>query len=158
MARLQNPESQARYASYMVKFVCYALRFVADAEARMIAQESSDEVSDEDEDEGEANTDSGDDNEERFSDSDDDQPANHQGSSREEKDLMKDARELFRWTRRQKELVVALWEMLDSDTNDDNAHREAQLEVLLDMLAAFFFTESATINPDCEIDLVRLPD
>ena len=106
MARLQNPESQARYASYIVKFVCYALRFVADAEARMIAHESSGEVSDEDE--GEGDTDSGDDNEDGFSDSDDDQPANHQGSSREERDLMKDARELFRWTSRQKELVVAL--------------------------------------------------
>jgi hypothetical protein len=34
MARLQNPESQACYANYMIKFVCYALRFVADAEAR----------------------------------------------------------------------------------------------------------------------------
>ena len=30
--------------------------------------------------------------------------------------------------------------MLKSDTNDDTAQREAQLEVLLDMLAAFFFT------------------
>jgi hypothetical protein len=29
----------------MAKFVCYALRFVPDAEARMISQESSSEVS-----------------------------------------------------------------------------------------------------------------
>ena len=41
MARLQNPESQARYARYMVKFVCYVLRFVADAEAKLDAQDSS---------------------------------------------------------------------------------------------------------------------
>jgi hypothetical protein len=40
MARLQNPESQARYANYMVKFVCYTLRFAADAKTRMIALES----------------------------------------------------------------------------------------------------------------------
>jgi hypothetical protein len=48
MARLQNPESQACYAGYMVKFVCYTLRIVADAEARMIAQESSDKNEDND--------------------------------------------------------------------------------------------------------------
>ena len=43
MARLQNPESQARYARYMVKFVCYVLRFMAeaDAEARLDAQGGS---------------------------------------------------------------------------------------------------------------------
>jgi hypothetical protein len=128
MARLQNPESQARYASYMVKFVCYALRFVADAEARMIAQESSGEVSDDDEDEDD--TGSGDDDEADVSDSDDNRPANNQGSSRKEKNMMKDALELFRWTSRQKELVVALWEMLDSAA-DDNAQPKARLEVLL---------------------------
>jgi hypothetical protein len=33
---------------------------------------------------------------------------------------MKDARELFRWTSRQKELVVALWDMLEGDA-DNNA-------------------------------------
>ena len=121
MARLQNPESQARYASYMVKFVCYALRFVADAEARLIAQKRSGEVSDEDEGED----DSGDADEDDFLDSDDDQPANHQGSSQEEKDLMKDARELFCWTSRQGELVIALWQMLDKDADDDNAQRDA---------------------------------
>jgi hypothetical protein len=32
--------------------------------------------------------------------------------------------------------------MLDSDTNDDNAQREAQLKVLLDLLASFFFTST----------------
>ena len=57
IARLQNPESQARYARYMVKFVCYVLRFMAeaDAEARLDAQggssssSSSGEGTDEDE-------------------------------------------------------------------------------------------------------------
>jgi superfamily II DNA helicase RecQ len=140
MARLQNPESQARYAGYMVKFVCYALRVVADAEARMIAQDSSGEVSNEDEDEDDPG--SGDDYEDDSSDSDDNRSANHQGSSRKEKDLMKDARELFRWTSRQKDLGVALWGMLDSHANNDNAQLEAQLEVLLNMLASFFFTST----------------
>jgi hypothetical protein len=52
---------------------------------------------------------------------------------------MNDARELFRWTSRQKELVVVLWEMLDGDA-DDNAQCEAQLEVRLDMITSFFFS------------------
>ena len=90
----------------------------------MIAQESSSEVSDEDKDEG----DSGDEDEDEddILGSDNNRPAtHHQGSSRKEKDLMKDAREIFRWTSRQKELVEALWQMLDSDANNDNAQREA---------------------------------
>jgi hypothetical protein len=139
MARLQNPESQARYASYMVKCVCYALRLAADAEARMIAQESSCEVSDKDEDNTRSrdNSDNKDDN--NVSDGNDNRPANHQGSSQKKKHLIKNAQELFHWTSRQKELVVALWEMLDSDAND-NAQRKAQLEVLLNMLVLFVFT------------------
>ena len=56
----------------MVKFVCYALRFVADAEARMIAQESSDE------DEHEDDTGSRDNDEDDISESDDNRPATHQ--------------------------------------------------------------------------------
>ncbi|KAL5374997.1 hypothetical protein PMIN06_011930 [Paraphaeosphaeria minitans] len=32
MARLQNPESQACYASYIIRFVCYYLRVIADEE------------------------------------------------------------------------------------------------------------------------------
>ena len=51
MARLQKPESQARYARYMVKFVCYVLRFVADAEARLNVQSGSSSSEDSDEDE-----------------------------------------------------------------------------------------------------------
>ena len=36
MARLQNPESQAVYASYMVRFVCFYLRVLADEEQRIV--------------------------------------------------------------------------------------------------------------------------
>jgi hypothetical protein len=32
--------------------------------------------------------------------------------------------------------------MLDGDADDDNTQREAQLEVLLDLLASFFFTST----------------
>jgi hypothetical protein len=104
----------------MVKFVCYALRFVADAEARMAAREDGNECSDgdsEDDEDGEEESDSAsnadddnndDDEDDFFSDADGSRPANNPSSSQREKDLMKDARELFRWTVKQKELVVAL--------------------------------------------------
>jgi hypothetical protein len=35
LARLQNLESQATYASYIVKFVCYFLRVLANEERRI---------------------------------------------------------------------------------------------------------------------------
>ena len=148
IARLQNPESQARYAGYMVKFVCYALRFVADAEARVAAQEGGDECSDEDNDKGDEDgleEEEEEENDDDFSDADGSQPANVPSSGQREKDLMKDARELFRWTVEQKELVVTLWEVLDrdADAKDEaqrSAQRDAQLKVLLNLLTSFFFT------------------
>jgi hypothetical protein len=62
-------------------------KVVADAEAKMIAQESSDKIRDEDKGEDDSgDDDSGDDDKDDFSDSDDNQPANDQGSRQEEKD------------------------------------------------------------------------
>jgi hypothetical protein len=34
LARLQNPESQATYAGYVVRYVCFYLRIIADEEVR----------------------------------------------------------------------------------------------------------------------------
>ena len=97
----------------MVKFVCYFLRIVADEEARM-AQDSSSEAEsepteDEDEDEDE------DEVEDSCSSSQSGGNRSHsrsrrhaQAGRRKETDLMKDARELFCWKGRQKELAVAL--------------------------------------------------
>jgi hypothetical protein len=56
LARLQNPESQATYTGYMVRFVCFYLRIIADEESRVdeyLSQrsqvvDSSDEASSED--------------------------------------------------------------------------------------------------------------
>jgi hypothetical protein len=58
--------------------------------------------------------------------------------------------------------------MLDSDTNDDNAQREAQLKVLLNLLASFFFTSTgdkpfssrlihflAVLGIDCDTNRLR---
>jgi hypothetical protein len=36
LGRMQNPDSQARYASYIVKFVCFYLRIPADEEVRIL--------------------------------------------------------------------------------------------------------------------------
>lgn len=59
LARLQNPESQATYASYMIRFVCFYLRIIADEEGRVeeyllqrsqVVDNSSDEASSKDAD------------------------------------------------------------------------------------------------------------
>ena len=55
LARLQNPESQATYASYIVKFVCYLLRILANEERR-IAQFQQGSVDDSDSDAPNSNT------------------------------------------------------------------------------------------------------
>ncbi|KAF1923824.1 uncharacterized protein M421DRAFT_9430 [Didymella exigua CBS 183.55] len=106
----------------MVKFVCYALRFVANTEARITAQEGRDEGSDEDD---EGDTDGLEEEEEEDKDNND--------NNFSDADI------------EQKELVVALWAMLGSDAGSDNkaqrsAQRDDQLEVLLNLLASFFFT------------------
>ncbi|KAL1640843.1 hypothetical protein SLS61_010226, partial [Didymella pomorum] len=35
LARLQNPKSQATYASYIIRFVCFYLRIIADKESQI---------------------------------------------------------------------------------------------------------------------------
>lgn len=119
-ARLQNPESQARYAGYIVMFVCYFLRIIANEERR--EAESSDDSSDE------STNDSTDDSSSKYSDSNDSAV-----QERSRTDIMKDARELFSWRGRQKELATVLWVALDGGDDD------AQLDALLAVLAAFIF-------------------
>lgn len=113
LARLQNPESQARYASYIVKFLCFYLRIIADERRvdedlsqRSQAVDSSDEASSED---------SG--TETEYDDSDKDNAGSTDNDSiapprRPRKnvqvDKMKDARELFSWKDDQKALAVQL--------------------------------------------------
>lgn len=121
IARLQNPESQARYAGYIVKFVCYFLRILADEEART-AQSRSNEDSNTSSD---GDSDSGTTSESECTSS--------SRSSRQHTDFMKDARELFCWKGRQKVLAMELWEALDRED------KEAQMEALLEVLASFIF-------------------
>jgi superfamily II DNA helicase RecQ len=145
LARLQNPESQAVYASYMVRFVCFYLRIIADEERqvdRYLAQRDgavdadADSASDE-----EAGTES------EYNDSDiegtvdsnnDVVVPQRQPRSAVPADKMKDARELFRWKDNQKALARQLWLSL----GDGNT--AAQMEALLDSLASFLLTGYGT--------------
>jgi hypothetical protein len=145
IGRLQNPESQARYASYMVKFVCYFLRVIVD-EARIEAQVRRNTDSD-----GNSDGDGDSDSDSIFTVSSADRasvgyrsrsgsPGSDTNSNsrprrperkKKETDLMKDARELFCWTARQKLLALRLWESLEGDDEEE------QLSALLDVLASF---------------------
>jgi superfamily II DNA helicase RecQ len=127
IARLQNPESQARYAGYMVMFVCYFLRIIANEEARA-ASGSDDDTSSghSDIDDSSISNDEG--------SSDDSSCSGHTGNQRRrEPDLFKDAREIFPWKGRQKELAKELWLALDEHDED------AQMQALLLVLASFIF-------------------
>jgi superfamily II DNA helicase RecQ len=140
LGRLQNPESQAVYASYMVRFVCFYLRVLGDEEQRIMrfrqrqdtaalsessaawsSEESSEENSEDDENEGSrANNDS--------------PRPRRRTRSQQAPDLMKDARELFTWTAEQKSCGIRLWDALDGDD------RGAQTEALLASISSFIFT------------------
>lgn len=130
MARLQNPESQARYAGYMVMFVCYLLRIVADEEQRAIGREDdgsgsgSEDDDDDDDCSGESST----------------SEAVGRSHRRREPDLFKDARELFPWKGGQKALARELWAALDGESEN------RQLDALLRVLSSFIF-ESTGDNP-----------
>ncbi|KAL1640484.1 hypothetical protein SLS61_010254, partial [Didymella pomorum] len=117
LARLQNPESQAVYASYMVRFVCFYLRVLADEEQRIVrfreqqnaaahadcrSASGSEEDSEED-DNGEGSE----------ADSDSPRPRRTTHTTRTtrnqtQQDIVKDARELFTWTDKQKSCKIKL--------------------------------------------------
>jgi hypothetical protein len=102
LARLQNPESQATYASYMVRFVCFYLRIIADEERRVSeyllqrdqVHNSSEELGSED---------AGTESEYNNSDNDNDADSNNNSSvvlqrqphKNVQTNKIKDARELF---------------------------------------------------------------
>ena len=129
MARLQNPESQATYAGYYIKFVCYFLRIVADEQTRAGS--------------GSGDSSNSSDSETSSSNGSDSETGNSNTSAenraRRERDHMKDARELFQWHGRQKELAEQLWTVLDEDD------KKVQLDVLLQVLASFIFQHTENV-------------
>jgi hypothetical protein len=143
MGRLQNPESEAVYASYMVRFVCFYLRVLADEEQRIIRfrqqhntvaiDDDGNDDSNSDNDSDDSNSDS---NNEKGSEADDDiaQPR-RRTRSQQQVDMMNDARELFEQTRDQKSHAIRLWDALDS------SDRAGQMEALIASISSFNFTE-----------------
>jgi hypothetical protein len=98
LARLQNPESQATYTGYIVRFVCFYLRIIADEERRVDEYQSQRErVVDS------SGTDSAgseyDDSDDNNADSNEDDSVLLQRRPHKKilTDKMKDARELFSW-------------------------------------------------------------
>ena len=126
MARLQNPESQATYAGYYVKFVCYFLRIIADEQMRAVGGRGGrSDTSDDSEAGGSSDSDSDSETGNRN--------VNTENKARREQDRMKDARKLFRWHGRQKELAEQLWAVLDEDDE------KVQVNALLQVLGSFIF-------------------
>ncbi|RYP28637.1 hypothetical protein DL767_007119 [Monosporascus sp. MG133] len=160
-ARLQNPESQATYTGYIVKFVCYFLRVLANEERR-IAQMRRRTVDDSDSDAAEDSDTDSSGSSSTGSEADSDSRPRRQARRKKEPDLMKDARELFCWQGGQKGLAITLWLGLDGDDTG------AQLDALLDVLASFIFQSVsndlfrsgwlhflAVLGVDAEMDRLR---
>jgi superfamily II DNA helicase RecQ len=116
MARLQNSESQKRYAGYMKRFICYLLR-VLDAQQAGSENSGSDSFYSQVGAESEPNSDT----------------KSQTGPSTYRKDKMYDAKRLFPWSGNQKELTTDFVHALNLDTAD------AQITCLLRLFQAFIF-------------------
>ena len=137
LARLQNPESQAVYASYMMRFVCFYLRVLADEEQRIVRfrEQQNAAAYAESRSASGSEEDSEDNDDGRSSDTDSDSPRPRRITrDQTQQDTVKDARELFAWTDKQKSSGIKLWDALDGDD------RAAQAEALLASIGSFVFT------------------
>jgi hypothetical protein len=114
LARLQNPESQATYASYMIRVVCFFLRILTDEESRVdeyLLQRSwvvhdGDEASS-----GDAGTES----EYDAASTDNNSVAPPRRPQKNvQVNKMEDGRELFKWKDGRKALGIQLRLVLDS--------------------------------------------
>ncbi|KAF2624455.1 P-loop containing nucleoside triphosphate hydrolase protein [Macroventuria anomochaeta] len=134
-ARLQNPESQARYAGYMVRFVCYFLRIVVDG----VAQEEKDRDSDWSSVYPSSTMHSLRSGRPcRLGRTEDAAISNSSScpQRRNKVDNMKDAHKLFSWQGSQRLWATQLWDALDGNDED------AQMQALLDALTSFFFAST----------------
>jgi superfamily II DNA helicase RecQ len=124
IARLQNSDSQQRYAVYAARLVCYCLRVLEDSE-HGTAEMSPDEQTESDEDSDATISDDGEETSEGEM---------HSRELETAADVFKDARRLFPWQGRQKELARELkksvqecWEVAD------------QMKALLDFYESLIF-------------------
>lgn len=139
MGRLQNLDSQVKYAGYWKQFICYCLRIIAVEEE--LERDDEESVTDDDGIE-EGSHAEGADYDEEAADCDDEEEEEEEEKEEEEgegkgegdRKMFKDARRLFIWQGRQKELAQELWQLLDQDDEE-----EAQMEGLLQLSASFIF-------------------
>ena len=114
MARLQNPESQRRYAGYMKQFVCYCLRVVAVSDLGSRSSRQGGSIN-----------------------SDADESDDEQQSGENNQDPMRDARELFPWYGNQRQLAQALLRLVNSGYDE-----KAQVAKVIELLGSFIFQEA----------------
>lgn len=98
IARLQNSDSQQRYAIYTARLVCYCLRVLEDSE-HGTSEMSPDEQTESDEDSDATISSDGEEASEGET---------HRRELETAADVFKDARRLFLWQGRQKELAREL--------------------------------------------------
>jgi len=135
LGRLQNPESQAVYASYIVRFVCFYLRVLGDKEQQIMRFRQQRDTAARSESSAASSSDEDSEDEAEGSDADDDSPRPRRRTrSQQAPDMIKDTRELFTWTAEQKSCAIRLWDALDGD------NRGAQTEALLASISSFIFT------------------
>ena len=133
LARLQNLASQAKYANYMIWFVCYYLRIVANDERR-VEQYCSQQASQQQEwsEESSSSSSSSEGSEYEADSNDEESPVpGRRPRPKKTADVGKDSRELFVWKGDQKHLALTLWFALDGD------NQEAKTEALLASLCSF---------------------
>ncbi|TKA55283.1 hypothetical protein B0A49_12685, partial [Cryomyces minteri] len=119
LARLQNPESQRRYAGYWKRFMCYCLRVVTTDEGRGARSCGNNSIDGS--------------NEETEEDEIDEEDQTEDEVDEECQGLMRDARELFPWHGKQKELARELWCALELEDE------QTQVEKMLELSGSFIF-------------------
>lgn len=128
LGRLQNESSQVRHGNYFARLICYALRVLASEESTVeLAEEGS-----EDEDSSSEDQDSSGGDESDEGGSAVELVLGH--STHASTDIMKDARRLFPWRGRQKQLLQAFRESLRN-----GAGEELQQDALLDFYRSIIF-------------------
>ena len=122
LARLQNPESQQTYSTYFSRLLCYSLRVLhSEAETEGQGDQSDSSSSSDEDDEGE--------------DSSSEEDNDDNGLRSETAvDVFLDARRLYPWQWRQKELLSTVQQSIDRGWDD-----KAQMKALLAWYGSLIF-------------------
>lgn len=112
MARLQNEDSQKRYAGYMTRFVCYTLRVWESCEATGLRSGEEEDGEDEDGEEEGGEEEGGEEEDDIRGATGSNTISGSTGSGIREIDTMEDARRLYPWPSGLYEIVGRLWRAL----------------------------------------------